>query len=69
LTVEWPRNSGARQVALVDALGKVVLTHAITAADNQALNTTLDTHTLAKGLYLLRLTAAGGTVARQVVLE
>ena len=69
LTVEWPRSCGAQQVALVDALGKVVLTHAVTAADNQTLTTTLNTHALAKGLYLLRLTAASGTVARQVVLE
>lgn len=53
-----------RQVQLLDALGRAVLTQAVTAPD-----LTLNTAHLPAGLYLLQVQYTGQTVTRRVVLE
>ncbi|MBF9143060.1 T9SS type A sorting domain-containing protein [Hymenobacter properus] len=53
-----------QRVTLVDALGKTALTQPVAQAE-----LTLNTATLARGLYVLRVDYATGPVTRRVVLE
>jgi phage pi2 protein 07 len=68
LTVEWPAAFRPEQISLVNSLGQVVLTQAVATAA-QTRNRTLNASALAKGVYLLRLTAPDATATRRVVLE
>ena len=65
LTLRLSGFAGAGQASLLNALGQVVLTKALSGTAEQ----TLSTRGLAAGLYTLRLTVAGQTLTRKVVLE
>jgi hypothetical protein len=65
LTLKLALGNGRGQAALLNALGQVVRTTALTAAPEQ----TLDTRTLATGVYTLRVEANGQVLTRKVVLE
>ena len=65
LTLQLTGLHGVGQASLLNALGQVVLTQPLTSAPEQ----TLSTRALATGVYTLRLTVAGQTLTRKVVLE
>ncbi|WP_460616742.1 fibronectin type III domain-containing protein [Hymenobacter ruber] len=65
LTLRLNGLSGTGQATLLNALGQVVSTKALTPAAEQ----TLSTRALSAGLYTLRVTVAGQTYTRKVVLE
>ncbi|MBU6119989.1 beta strand repeat-containing protein [Hymenobacter siberiensis] len=65
LTLRLSGLSGTGQATLLNALGQVVATKALSGTAEQ----TLSTHGLATGLYTLRVTVAGQVLTRKVVLE
>uniref|UniRef100_UPI001CF124BF T9SS type A sorting domain-containing protein n=1 Tax=Hymenobacter terricola TaxID=2819236 RepID=UPI001CF124BF len=65
LTLHLGALAGNGRAALLNALGQVVLTQGLTGAAEQTLNT----RSLAAGLYTLRITGAGQVLTRKVVLE
>jgi hypothetical protein len=65
LTLKLSGLTGNGHAALLNALGQVVRTKALTATVEQ----TLDTRNLAAGVYTLRVDTNGQTLTRKVVLE
>ena len=65
LTLRLSGQGGAGQATLLNALGQVVATKALSGATEQ----TLSTRGLATGLYTLRVTVAGQVLTRKVALE
>ncbi|MGY3091395.1 hypothetical protein ACVWYF_004461 [Hymenobacter sp. UYAg731] len=65
LTLRLSDLNGAGQATLLNALGQVVATKALSGTAEQ----TLSTRGLATGLYTLRVTVAGQILTRKVVLE
>ena len=65
LTLRLSGLTGGGKATLLNALGQTVLAQPLTGASEQ----TLSTRTLAAGLYTLRVTVAGQTLTRKVVLE
>lgn len=65
LTLRLSGLSGTGQATLLNALGQVMVTKALSGTAEQ----TLSTRGLATGLYTLRVTVAGQVLTRKVVLE
>ncbi|MDB5235147.1 MAG: hypothetical protein JWR44_2140, partial [Hymenobacter sp.] len=65
LTLRLSGPNGPGQATLLNALGQVVLTKELSAVNEQSLST----RGLATGVYTLRVTVAGQSFTRKVVLE